>query len=175
MVDGVRRGVRFCTLVCPPGIGADAKKTMMQSSQPQLPRRMLTTVTSGSSIKSTIRPQLWQHAVREIRASAGSLRSTQGRSVPALTTSVLQRGLPVVGGPADLLSRANPLPQLTRHGSAGLAGHEGGRMNADTPRHARSADAHQARSCWERSQDHVPSLVDRGEARYCASKLLCLM
>jgi len=27
----------------------------------------------------------------------------------------------------------------------------------------------------KRSQDHVPSLVDRGEARYCASKLLCLM
>jgi len=48
-------------------------------------------------------------------------------------------------------------------------------MDADAPRHARSANAHQARSCWERSQDHVPSLVDRGEARYCASKLLCLM
>jgi len=30
MADGVRRGARFCTLVCPPGIGADAKKTMMQ-------------------------------------------------------------------------------------------------------------------------------------------------
>ena len=27
----------------------------------------------------------------------------------------------------------------------------------------------------ERSQDHIASLVDRGEARYCASKLLCLM
>lgn len=27
----------------------------------------------------------------------------------------------------------------------------------------------------KRSQDHVPSPVDRGEARYCASKLLCLM
>jgi hypothetical protein len=26
-----------------------------------------------------------------------------------------------------------------------------------------------------RSQDHVASQVDRGEARYCASKLLCLM
>jgi NAD(P)-dependent dehydrogenase (short-subunit alcohol dehydrogenase family) len=27
----------------------------------------------------------------------------------------------------------------------------------------------------KRSQDHVPSTVNRGEARYCASKLLCLM
>lgn len=37
MVDGVRasegpaaREVRFCTLICPPGIAADAKKTMME-------------------------------------------------------------------------------------------------------------------------------------------------
>jgi protochlorophyllide reductase len=27
----------------------------------------------------------------------------------------------------------------------------------------------------QRSQDHIASCVDRGEARYCASKLLCLM
>jgi phenylpyruvate tautomerase PptA (4-oxalocrotonate tautomerase family) len=31
MVDGAHRGVRYCTLVCPPGIGADAKKAMMQN------------------------------------------------------------------------------------------------------------------------------------------------
>jgi hypothetical protein len=30
-----------------------------------------------------------------------------------LTTAALQRGLSVLGGPADLLGRANPLPQLT--------------------------------------------------------------